>query len=98
MSSELNCAALSCLSDADPRVRSRGLDPDCTSPPPTRLAVEPGVMGMGMRTCAHINPSVQVRHRCRCTNKTVCGEEEEVAVLMAQQGRVPSNYLLPPPP
>ena len=54
-------------------------------------------MGMGLRTCAHIDPSVQVRHRCRCTNETVCGAEAVVVAQMAQQGRVPSNYLLPSP-
>ena len=49
--------------------------------------------GMGGRPCATLKPSVQVIHRCRCTDRTVCGEEEEAAVAAAHAGElVPEVY------
>ena len=49
--------------------------------------------GMGGRPCAALQPSVQVIHRCRCTDAAVCGAEEEAAVATARSGElVPEVY------
>ncbi len=50
--------------------------------------------GMGYRNCEHISPEVAVRHRCPCTNKEVCGAEEELVLKLAAQGKMASNYVL----
>ena len=49
---------------------------------------------MGSRVCKDMPAQVQVRHRCPCLNKTICGEEEALAVDLAQQGKFTSQYLL----
>lgn len=37
---------------------------------------------------------LQVRHRCPCTNKAVCGAEEDLVLRLAREGKIPSNYIL----
>ena len=37
----------------------------------------------------------QVHHRCPCSNATVCGEEEAVALKLAKEGKIKSSYILP---
>lgn len=32
---------------------------------------------------------LQVRHRCTCTNMTVCGEEAKLVETLAKQGKMP---------
>ncbi len=49
---------------------------------------------MGMRRCSDMEPQWQVRHRCPCTNKTVCGDEEKLLDRLSKEGKIPMNYLL----
>ncbi len=37
---------------------------------------------------------MQVRHRCVCTNKTVCGEQEKLVQRLAKDGKIAQNYVL----
>ena len=37
----------------------------------------------------------QVRHRCPCTAPAICGAEEEAVQKVANEGKMPSNYILP---
>jgi len=48
-----------------------------------------GMRGMGGRICDHLPPEVQVHHRCRCTNRAICGQEEEA---VAQAYRSHGNF------
>ncbi|KAA6428036.1 MAG: hypothetical protein FRX49_02697 [Trebouxia sp. A1-2] len=50
---------------------------------------QPLKLGMGYRPCDLISPDVQVRHRCTCTNVTVCGAEAKLIETLAKQGRMP---------
>lgn len=52
------------------------------------------VFGMGSRLCSGLPPEVQVRHRCPCTNKNVCGAEENTANKVLSTTGFPSNYVL----
>lgn len=36
----------------------------------------------------------QVRHRCPCANKAVCGAEEDLVLRLAREGKIPTNYIL----
>ncbi|KAK9785855.1 hypothetical protein WJX73_004640 [Symbiochloris irregularis] len=48
--------------------------------------------GMGLRPCSILPPMLQVRHRCRCTNMTACGEEAALVEKLAKKGLlVPEN-------
>lgn len=51
--------------------------------------------GMGSRFCAHMEPAVQVRHRCHCTVKEVCGAEEQLVQRLAGEGKIATSYRLP---
>ncbi len=53
--------------------------------------------GMAMRVCPDLNPKYQVRHRCPCTKKEVCGAEEEKVAQLTREGKLPTNYVLPAP-
>ncbi|KAL0024793.1 hypothetical protein WJX79_007618 [Trebouxia sp. C0005] len=46
---------------------------------------QPLKLGMGYRPCDLISPDVQVRHRCTCTNVTVCGAEAKLIETLAKQ-------------
>jgi len=59
------------------------------------ITAHPG-WGMGMRWCNGIEPVYQVRHRCKCSNKDVCGEQEQQAIKLAKEGKLPQNYVLTP--
>lgn len=48
--------------------------------------------GIGMRDCKGMELKYQVRHRCRCTDKSVCGEEEALVQRLATDGKIASNY------
>lgn len=50
---------------------------------------QPLKLGMGYRPCEALSPDVQVRHRCTCTNITVCGEEARLVETLAKQGKMP---------
>ena len=49
-------------------------------------------IGMGSRICKDMHPSVQVRHRCRCTVQDQCGEEERIVLAVSRSGLIKSNY------
>ncbi|GFR50178.1 hypothetical protein Agub_g12345 [Astrephomene gubernaculifera] len=51
--------------------------------------------GMGSRPCSLLEPLVQVKHRCKCTNPKICGEEEALALKLSNEGKLPQNYVLP---
>lgn len=51
-------------------------------------------IGMGSRICKDMHPSVQVRHRCRCTVPDQCGEEERIVLAVSRSGFIKSNYKL----
>ena len=38
---------------------------------------------------------MQVKHRCKCTVASVCGEEEKAVEAAAQAGKIATNYILP---
>ena len=40
--------------------------------------IDKELYGMGARRCRDMDPQWQVRHRCPCTNASVCGREEEL--------------------
>lgn len=44
--------------------------------------------GMGGRICKDLQPNVQVRHRCACSVKEVCGEEALLASFLSKGGRM----------
>ncbi|KAK9906760.1 hypothetical protein WJX75_007525 [Coccomyxa subellipsoidea] len=47
--------------------------------------------GVGRRECEYINPELQVRHRCKCQNNTVCGEEAQMVEKFALLGKLVPN-------
>ncbi|CAL8462169.1 g1700 [Coccomyxa elongata] len=47
--------------------------------------------GVGRRECEHIKPELQVRHRCRCQNQTICGEEAQMVENFALLGKLVPN-------
>lgn len=49
----------------------------------------PLLLGMGYRLCQDLDPTIQVRHRCKCTNSTVCGTEARMVEKLALQGSMP---------
>uniref|UniRef100_A0A7R9VX35 Uncharacterized protein n=1 Tax=Chlamydomonas euryale TaxID=1486919 RepID=A0A7R9VX35_9CHLO len=60
-----------------------------------RAGNEDHIYGMGWRRCFDMDPQWQVRHRCPCTNKDVCGAEEAMVLAASAAGRISSNYVLP---
>ncbi len=52
-------------------------------------------MGMGFRRCRDMEPQWQVRHRCPCLDKAVCGDEEDKVKGFSEAGQIGSNYVLP---
>ncbi|KAG2454619.1 hypothetical protein HYH02_000460 [Chlamydomonas schloesseri] len=51
--------------------------------------------GMGSRPCSHLDPAVQVKHRCKCNKADACGEEEKAVTKAAEEGKIANNYVLP---
>lgn len=45
-------------------------------------------LGMGSRPCDAVDPKMQVRHRCTCTNETLCGAEAALVEQLSQQGKM----------
>jgi len=39
------------------------------------------------------NMSSQVHQRCKCSNLTICGEEEQTVLRLAKEGKIKSNYV-----
>jgi hypothetical protein len=52
-------------------------------------------MGMGFRRCRDMEPKWQVRHRCPCSDRAVCGDEEDKVKKFSEAGEIGSNYVLP---
>jgi len=48
-----------------------------------------GEYGIGGRPCKKLLPTVQVRHRCPCTDEAVCGAEAALVSALAREGRMP---------
>lgn len=54
-----------------------------------------GVYGVGWRRCRDMDPQWQVRHRCHCTDKNVCGKEEAQVLKWAKEGKLEGpNYVI----
>ncbi|EIE24267.1 hypothetical protein COCSUDRAFT_65824 [Coccomyxa subellipsoidea C-169] len=47
--------------------------------------------GVGRRECKYIKPELQVRHRCKCRNQTICGEEARMVEKYALLGELVPN-------
>ncbi|KAG2484627.1 hypothetical protein HYH03_016581 [Edaphochlamys debaryana] len=69
------------------------LDPH--DPATKYFQTNPSNFGMGSRPCYHLTGEVQVRHRCKCTKPDICGEEEKLVAIAAEEGRIAHNYVLP---
>ncbi|KAG2497667.1 hypothetical protein HYH03_004406 [Edaphochlamys debaryana] len=69
------------------------LDPN--DPPTKYFQTNMQFWGMGARRCYHLDPKVQVKHRCNCTRPEVCGTEQAIVDRLAiVPGAIPQNYVL----
>lgn len=50
----------------------------------------------GFSVCAAMAVDKQVRHRCPCSDKSLCGEEEKLVIEASKSFQMPSNYKLIP--
>ena len=51
-------------------------------------------IGLGSRICKDMSPDVQVRHRCKCSVKEKCGEEERLVLAVSKAGLMKQNYVI----